>query len=340
MKIRELTAYLETIAPSVYQEDYDNAGLIVGNPNADLKGVLLCLDSIEVIVEEAISKGCNLIIAHHPIVFRGLKKITGRNYVERTILKAIKNDIAIYAIHTNLDNVYHQGVNAKICEKLGLEYTQILSPKKALKQYAVSVPTEQAKIVRNLLLSAGLLEVNATSAIDYTTDGSEEQVRLTAVAPVGMENRITQALSKTDALLEINALESPSKELGAGMLGYLQQPMTELDFLQHLKQTMHAGVVRHTGMRGQEVRTVAVCGGSGSFLLGNAIAQGADVFVTSDFKYHEFFDADGKIIIADIGHFESEQFTIELLYEIISKKFSNFALHYTEVSTNPVSYLY
>lgn len=339
MKIKELAAYLETIAPTNYQEEYDNAGLIVGDPNAEIKGVLLCLDSTEAIVEEAISKDCNLIIAHHPIVFRGLKKITGKNYVERTIIKAIKNDIAIYAIHTNLDNVYHQGVNAKICQKLGLEYTEILVPKKALKQYAITVPAEQAKIVRNLMLNAGLMEVNATNAIDYTSEGSEEQVRLTAVAPSGMEHRIQQALSKTDGILEINTLETPSPTLGAGMLGYLHQPMSEMDFLQHLKQTMHAGVVRYTALRGQEVRAVAVCGGSGSFLLGNAIAKSADVFVTADFKYHEFFDADGKIVIADIGHFESEQFTIELLYEIISKKFSNFALHCTERSTNPVSYL-
>ncbi|MFN7115251.1 MAG: Nif3-like dinuclear metal center hexameric protein [Saprospiraceae bacterium] len=339
MTIRALTSYLETIAPPMYQEEYDNAGLIVGDPNADLKGVLLCLDSTEAIVDEAIAKNCNLIVAHHPIVFRGLKKITGKNYVERTILNAIKNDIAIYAIHTNLDNVYQQGVNAKICQKLGLEYTQILSPKKALKQYAITVPAEQAKIVRNLMLTAGLAEVNATNAIDYTADGSEEQVRLSAVALGNLEGKIRLALEKVDGLLEINALETPSKDLGAGMIGYLPQPMAELDFLQHVKQTMRAGVVRHTALRGREVRIVAVCGGSGSFLLGGAIAQGADVLVTADFKYHEFFDADGKIIIADIGHFESEQFTIELLHEIISKKFSNFALHCTEVSTNPIAYL-
>jgi len=339
MTIKELTAYLETIAPAVYQEEYDNAGLITGDADAEIRGVLLCLDSTEVVVEEAIAKNCNLVIAHHPIVFRGLKKITGKNYVERTILKAIKNDIAIYAIHTNLDNVHHRGVNAKICEKLGLEHPQILAPKKALRRYAVTVPVEQAKIVRNLLLRAGLPEVNATRAIDYTAEGSEEQVQLTAVAPLGGEYAIQKALSKTDVLLEISPLETPGKELGAGMIGYLPQPMPELNFLQHLKQTMRAGVVRHTALLGRAVRTVAVCGGSGSFLLGNAIAQGADVFVTADFKYHEFFDANGNIVIADIGHFESEQFTIELLYEIISKKFTNFALHCTERSTNPVFYL-
>ncbi len=339
MTIRALIAYLETIAPPVYQEEYDNAGLIVGDPNADLQGVLLCLDSTEAIVDEAIEKNCNLIVAHHPIVFRCLKKITGKNYVERTVMKAIQNNISIYAIHTNLDNVYHQGVNAKICQKLGLEYTQILSPKKVLKQFAITVPAEQAKIVRNLMLTAGLTEVNATNAIDYTLDGSEEQVRLTAVAPGSMEGKIRHALEKAEGLLEINALETPSKELGAGMLGYLPQPMTELDFLQYVKDALRAGVVRHTALRGQDVRTVAVCGGSGSFLLGNAIVQGADVLVTADFKYHEFFDADGKIVIADVGHFESEQFTIELLQEIISKKFSNFALHCTERSTNPVYYL-
>ncbi|KAA3633264.1 MAG: Nif3-like dinuclear metal center hexameric protein [Bacteroidetes bacterium] len=265
MQIRELTNYLENIAPLQYQEGYDNSGLICGSWDMEIHGVLITLDSTEAIVEEAIQKGCNLIVAHHPIVFKGLKRFNGSNYVERTVIKALKNDIAIYAIHTNLDNVFIKGVNEKIAERLGLQATEILAPK------------------------AGVVD--------------------------------------------------PDQPIGAGIIGKLKEPMEEMAFLTFLKNTMQTGCVRYTALRGKPISTVAVCGGSGSFLLRSALKAKADVFITGDFKYHEFFDAEGKLIIADIGHFESEQFTIELLYEIISGKFSNFALHCTEVMTNPIKYL-
>lgn len=266
--IRALTSYLDSIAPPVYQESYDNVGLLVGNPDDEVKGVLICLDSTEAVVEEALAKSCNIVVAHHPIIFKGLKRLTGHNYVERTVLKAIKNDVAIYAIHTNLDNMYYRGVNAKIAEVLGLTGTRLLAPKQ--------------------------VQSNGDNA---------------------------------------------DPAIGAGMIGQLPQPMQEEAFLQYLKKIMKAGCVKHTALRGKSIHSVAVCGGSGAFLLPDAIARQADVFVTSDMKYHEFFDADGKIVIADIGHFESEQFTIELLSEIISEKFANFAVHCAEVITNPVQYL-
>jgi len=261
-QIKDILAVLEAVAPPRLQESYDNAGLIVGDPEWAVTGVLFCLDSTEAIVNEAAEKGCNLIVAHHPIVFRGLKRLNGATYVERTVIQAIRRNIAIYAIHTNLDNVYRQGVNSKIAEKIGLVRTRILAPKP------------------------------------------------------GMDD-----------------------ETGAGLWGELPASMTETDFLQHVKKVLRAGCVRHTLLRGKPVRTVAVCGGSGSFLLPEALKSGADAFVTADFKYHEFFDAEGKLVIADVGHFESEQFTIELLYEIVSEKFRTFALHLTEVNTNPVFYV-
>lgn len=265
MCIKEVTDYLESIAPPNLQESYDNAGLIVGNPYDEVRGILCCLDSVESIVEEAINLDCNLIVAHHPIVFRGLKKLNGKNYVERTVMKAIKHDIAIFAIHTNLDNVYKNGVNGKIAEKLGLINTEILAPKK-------DIPNED-------------------------------------------------------------------KEIGSGMIGYLEKPMAEMDFLKYLKTTMEVGCVKYTQLLQKDIHKVAVCGGSGGFLLKNAIAQKADIFITADYKYHEFFDADGQIVIADIGHYESEQYTIELLHDLISQKFPNFATHFTKVNTNPVEYL-
>lgn len=261
MKIKEITDYLESIAPVQYQESYDNAGLIIGDPEKEVNRALVCLDSTEAVIDEAIRKGCQLVIAHHPIIFGGLKKITGKNYVERTVIKAIKYDIAIYAIHTNLDNIM-AGVNAKIAEKLELKDTQILSPK--------DVQTEQ---------------------------------------------------------------------IGAGMIGTLRKTMDEMAFLKFVKEKMQADCIRHTQTLGKKIEKVAVCGGSGSFLLEEAIRQKADVFITGDFKYHQFFDADGKIIIADIGHYESEQFTPELLHELLSKKFRTFAVLFSDTKTNPIKYL-
>jgi dinuclear metal center YbgI/SA1388 family protein len=260
LKIADLIAVLESVAPPHLQEPYDNAGLIVGDPSASLTGALFCLDSLEAVVEEAVRRGCNLVVAHHPIVFRGLKRLNGANYVERTVIKAIRAEVAIYAIHTNLDNVYRQGVNAKIAEKLGLRDTRLLLPK-------------------------------------------------------------------------------PQAEgVGAGLFGVLTNAMEERAFLGHLKTSLRAECVRHTALLGKQVQKVAVCGGAGSFLLQEAIKAGADVFVSADFKYHEFFDADGHLVVADVGHFESEQFTIELLRDIVQEKFPTFALHLTEQRTNPVHY--
>lgn len=332
MKIKSLIAWLESVAPPSYQESYDNSGLIVGNADAEITGVLCTLDSTEAIVEEAIAKGCNLIVAHHPIVFRGLKQFIGQNYVERTIIKAIKNDVAIYAVHTNLDNVYHQGVNAKIAEKLGLEHTRILAPKRELKKLNAIVPSESVDVAMKALQDSG-----ATIRAEMV---SSKQLEVVFHTPA--QSLILSALRnslKTEPVYDIAAIENKSVEVGSGLIGILPQPMEAIGFLKHLKKTMQAACVKHTALLGRQVQRVAVCGGAGGFLLTQAIVQQADVFVTADYKYHEFFDADGQIIIADIGHYESEQYTIDLIYEIISHKFSNFALHCAETNTNPVQYL-
>lgn len=261
IKIQDITSLLEGVAPPHLQESYDNAGLIVGSPDDTVTGILFCLDSTEEIIEEAVRRGCNMVVAHHPIVFRGLKRFNGSSYVERTVIRAIRERVAVYAIHTNLDNVYFRGVNSKIAEKLGLTGTAILSPR------------------------------------------------------AGQEH------------------------VGAGLVGNLRKPMTESYFLQHVRNTMNAPCIRHTRLLGRNVSRVAVCGGAGSFLLSDAIRAGADAFVSADFKYHEFFDAEDKLVVADIGHFESEQYTIQLLFDIIREKYPTFALHLTEVRTNPVYYL-
>lgn len=350
MKIKNLISFLETIAPPVYQESYDNAGLIVGDPDTPISGVLLCLDSTEEVLEEAQKTGCNLVIAHHPIVFKGLKRFNGNHYVERVVINAIKNDIAIYAIHTNLDNVYYQGVNAMIAAKLGLTNTSILAPKKTLKKLIAYVHPNYTEVVRNAIYATGAGAVNglrdhshSSLGVSHEDGESAAEVKLEIIFPIDLQRQVINALLQyypvQNPSYEILAIENENEEIGSGMIGDLEDPLAETVFLKSLKRTMKAGVIRHTKLRNRRVRRVAVCGGSGGFLLNHAIRQGADVFVTADYKYHEFFDADGKIVIADIGHYESEQYTIELLHEIISEKFSIFAAHCTKVNTNPVKYL-
>ena len=364
MKIKKIINYLETIAPTSYQESYDNAGLIVGNPDMEATGAIICLDSIEAVIDEAIEKGCNLVIAHHPIVFSGLKRFNGRTYIERVVMKAIKNDIAIYASHTNLDNV-KVGVNAKICEKIGLKNIQILSPKKGrLKKLYTFVPTAQSDKVRNALFEAGAGQIGNYDEASFNLVGAgtfraneganphvgdigkrhyEAEVKIEVIFEDYKERKIVSALKKNhpyeEVAYDVVTLDNDDNNVGSGMIGELENPMTEKAFLLHLKNEMNTPVIRHTAFNNKKVKRVAVCGGAGSFLLNKAIGQKADVFVTGDYKYHQFFDADGKIIIADIGHYESEQFTIELFYEFLIKKFSNFAFYLTEVNTNPVKYI-
>jgi dinuclear metal center YbgI/SA1388 family protein len=365
MTINNLTQFLETIAPSQYQEAYDNAGLIVGNSNETIKGVLVCLDSTEDIIEEAVQRGCNVVVAHHPIVFKGLKKLNGKNYVERTIIKAIQYNVAIYAIHTNLDNMFRQGVNTKICERLGLTNLKILAPKRQiLMKLTFFVPQDNTQTVLDALYNVGAGQIGNYQNCSFRTEGvgtfkpmgeanphigrlgKDETViehRVEVIFPSFLEKKMLSTLKQTHPYEEIayylHILENENQEVGSGMVGDLSEAMDEPDFLHFLKHTMQAGVVRYTRPLSKKVKKVAVCGGAGGFLLNNAIGVGADVFVTADYKYHEFFDADSKIMIADIGHYESEQFTIELLSDIIKNKFKDFQVFSTKIVTNPVNYL-
>lgn len=362
-KISEVTSYLEQLAPLSLQEDYDNAGLITGNSSTEVLGILFSLDCTEAVVDEAISKNCNLIIAHHPIVFKGLKKLTGSNYIERTIIKAIKHDIAIYAIHTNLDNVTN-GVNFKIASLLGLEQVQILAPaSRKLQKLTFFTPLEQSTQVLEALYQAGAGVIGEYENCSFSgkgigtftpsskanpTIGSAnqkefvEEVRSEIMFPSYLQARIISTLKKVHPYEEVayyvSDLLNTHQEIGAGAIGYLPQPMSTQEFLKHLKTSMQASVIKYTAYNQDKIEKVAVCGGSGSFLLSQAKRADADVFVTADFKYHEFFDAENQIMICDIGHYESEVKTKELLLDYISKKFSNFALCLSETNTNPVHY--
>lgn len=363
MKVKDIAEYLETIAPKAYQEAYDNSGLLTGDSSQEVTGVLVTLDCVEEVVEEAIAKKANLIIAHHPIIFKGLKKITGSNYVERTIIKAIRNNIAIYALHTNLDNV-HTGVNKKIAQKIGLINLRVLAPKHdTLTKLVTFIPKEHTPNVLQALYKAGAGQIGDYKNCSFQTEGTgtfmpvgnahphtgkiNEQKNVTedraeVIFATHLESSILGALKASHPYEEVayylTRLANANQEVGAGMVGELEQPLEPIEFLKRLKTSMNLTAIRHTRLLDQKVKKVAVCGGSGSFLLGQAIRSGAGFFVTADFKYHEFFDAEGKITVADIGHYESEIFTKELLKDILTEKFPTFAVNFSTTDTNPVRY--
>jgi dinuclear metal center YbgI/SA1388 family protein len=363
MKISEITSFLESVAAPFLQESYDNAGLLTGSSNWDCTGIITTLDATEAVVQEAINKNYNLIVAHHPIIFGGLRKITGKNYVEQTIIAAIKNDIAIYAIHTNLDNVLH-GVNAAIADKLGLVNRKILQPKNdTLKKLFTFVPVEFAENVRSAIFNAGGGHISNYSECSFNTAGqgtfkpgegtnpftgkrgirhNEDEIKMEMIFPAWQEKKILAAMIDAhpyeEVAYDIVALDNQNQQVGSGLLGELPEPISETALLELLKQKFNLSVIRHTPWLGKLVKKIALCGGAGSFLIGAAVAAGADFYITGDVKYHEFFDANNRLVIADIGHYESEQFTIDLLFDILSQKFPTFAIQKTGVKTNPVHY--
>jgi len=364
IRIREVIQHLESIAPLSYQESYDNSGLIIGDYEQPVRGVLVTLDCTEAVVDEAFASGCNLIIAHHPIVFKGLKRLTGANYVERTVMKALKMDVSIYAIHTNLDNV-HTGVNRKICELVGLKNLRVLQPRRdTLSKLVTFVPPDNGDDVLAALYAAGAGRVGNYSDCTFTSRGTGsftpndhsnptvgsagakewvDELRVELIFPSHLQDQVISALRRAHPYEEvayyITVLSNENQDVGAGMVGDLTIPVEPMAFLSGLKDSLGVQVIRATQILEKPVTRVAVCGGSGSFLLKKAVQSGAQVFISADFKYHDFFDADGRIIIADIGHYESEAHTKELLVDVLMKKFPTFAINFSKTVTNPISYI-
>ncbi len=364
MTIKNITNYIEEIAPLKYAEDFDNVGLLVGSYANKVSGVLVTLDTLEETVDEAISKNCNLIVSFHPIIFGGLKKLNGNSYVERVVLKAIKNDIAIYATHTALDNS-KSGVSAKMCEVLGLVNNKILIPKKGIiKKLTTYVPNKDADTLRTALFNAGAGNIGNYDNCSFNVFGdgtyrgnensnptlgekgkihTEKETKIAVVYESKNENNVLKSLQENhpyeEVAYEIITTENVHQNIGMGMIGELPSKMDENEFLLYLKETMKTDCVRHSALINKKIKKVAVLGGSGSFAISNAKRAGADAYVSSDFKYHEFFKAENQILLADIGHYESEQFTKNLLVDYLTKKFSNFAIILSEKSTNPIYYI-
>lgn len=362
-KLKELISYLNQVAPPSLQEDYDNAGLITGHPDNEIKGVIISLDCTEEVVDEAIQLGYNVVVAHHPIVFRGLKKLNGNNYIEKAVIKAIKNDVAIFAIHTNLDNV-KDGVNKVFAEKLGLIDLKILSPKPdTLRKVTFFSPPESVEKICEAMHTAGGGNIGNYSQCSFRINGIgtflpeanakpylgeiglksiEEEVRVEMIFPSYAIHPVLHAMKSNHPYEEvayyIHTLLNDNQDIGAGMWGRFQEPIPTLAFFDLLKNSMQLKTFRHTPILKDTIQTIALCGGSGSFLIKNAIAAKADVYISADIKYHEFFDANNQILVVDIGHYESEKFTIDLLFSLISNNFTNFAVRSTKVNTNPISF--
>ena len=363
MTIQKIISALENMAHPSLQENYDNAGLLTGSTSWNCTGIICSLDVTEEVVMEAVEKKCNLIVAHHPIIFGGLKKINGKNYVEQTVIAAIKNDIAIYAIHTNLDNVL-AGVNGRIASMLGLKNVSILAGKEStLRKLYTFVPSGKAEQVRTAIFEAGAGQIGNYSECSFNTDGmgtfkagnnsnpfvgtkgerhTEAETRVEVIFPSYLQDKIISAMIAAhpyeEVAYDVLQLSNNDPGVGSGLLGELENPMSETDFLTSLKLQFKVPTVRHSVFLGKTIKKVAICGGAGSFLISRALACAADAFVTADMKYHEFFDANGRLLMADIGHYESEQFTIDLLQEFLAQKFPTFAVLKTGVNTNPVHY--
>lgn len=370
MIVQDVINCLENFAPTSYAEDFDNVGLLVGNNQENVTGILVTLDTTEAVIDEAIETNCNLIVSFHPIVFKGLKKIIGKNYVERVVIKAIQNNIAIFAIHTALDNAFH-GVNDMICEKLNLKNRQILIPQSGtIKKLTTYAPHAEGSAIREALFAAGAGSIGSYNHCSFNMEGvgtyqgdattnptkgeklkdhSEPETQISVTFPKHLESEILQALftahSYEEVAYEVISMDNTNQHIGMGMIGTLEKPMDESAFLKYLKTEMQTNTIRHSGLLNKSIQKIAVLGGSGSFAINHAKRAGADIFITADLKYHDFFQAENSLILADIGHYESEQFTKNLLVAYLTKKITNFApafpvgkLILSKTNTNPVKY--
>lgn len=363
MRIKEIIQVLEQWAPPVLQEEYDNCGLQTGDADAEVTEALVTLDCTEEVVAEAVRNKCGLIIAHHPVIFKGIKSLTGRNDVERTVLAAVRANVAIYAIHTNLDNVI-DGVNGEIASRLGLKPLHVLDPKPGqLLKLATFVPRDHAEAVREALFAAGAGHVGAYDECSFNSEGTgtfragegtspfvgkkgerhaEAEVRVEVLCPASVQQPVLEAMRAVhpyeEVAYDLCPLANRHQGVGSGLVGEWEQPLAEKDFLVKLKAVFGPPAIRHTALTGKPVKRVALCGGSGAFLIGKAMAAGADAFLTGDVKYHEFFLPEGRMLLADIGHFESERFTPSLIQSRLAGILATFATRLSKTGTNPIHF--
>lgn len=364
MKIREVLSAIEQLAPLPLQEGYDNSGVQVGDINQEVRGVLIAIDVTEDVMTEAVRLNCNLVISHHPLAFRSFKSLTGRNYVERCMIKACKHDIVVYAAHTNLDNAVG-GVNYELARILGLQQVKILAPqRKVLSKLVTYVPLSHADNVRAVLFNAGAGNIGNYDSCSFNILGEgtfkvgegtspfvgeqgvlhrEQEVRIEVILPIYKQSEVLNALLAAhpyeEPAYDFYLLENSWAQAGSGIVGTLPEPMEEEDFLYYLKDTLKLSSIQHSTYLGKQIQEVALCGGSGSFLIPNAISYRADIFITGEAKYNDFYDVENKILLATVGHYESEVCTKNIFYNLLSSKFPDLELNLSQFDENPVKYL-
>lgn len=363
IKLEKIIEVIEQIAPVPLQESYDNSGLLVGNREDLITGALISLDLTEEVIDEAISLNYNLIITHHPPIFKPLKKLTGSDVTEKCIIKAIRNDIALYCAHTNLDNSI-DGVNAILAQKIGIIPTGVVQPLKGmLRKLVVFVPESHHESVREAIFRAGAGEIGNYDNCSFNTSGngtfragkgsypyigeigelhSEPEIKIETILPFWLESKVLKAISETHPYEEVAwdsySLTNDFWGAGSGLIGKLVDPMSELELLKRLKSVLSIPFLKHSPFTNKMVETIGICGGSGNFLIRDAISKKCDVFITGELKYHDYFSAESRILLIEAGHYETEQFTKELLYQILKEKFSTFALQISGINSNPVNY--
>lgn len=364
MRISQIIEALEDFAPLPLQEDFDNAGLQVGFAGDHLRGILVCLDVTEEIINEALDLDCNLIITHHPLIFKPIKKLTGKTYIERCVMAACRHNIAVYSAHTNLDNAY-QGVNFKLAEKIGLQNVRVLKPKEdALLKLVTFVPVDHADSIRNVLFNADAGHTGDYDSCSFNVEGEgtfraleytnpfvgkrgelhrESEIRIETVIPAYRKSSVLRMLLAAhpyeEPVFDFYPLANTWNRAGSGVVGELPIEEDEESFLQRIKAIFQLKSIQHSPFTGRMIRDVALCGGSGAFLIKDAIAYGADVFLTGEAKYNDYYDVEDHILLGVLGHYETEVCTKEIFYDVITKKIPNFAIHFTSVNTNPVNYM-
>jgi len=364
MKLSELCSYLDNAVPLSFQEGYDNSGLQAGLPESEITSALITLDVTEKVIDEAIKKGCDIVVSHHPLIFNGIKKITGRSATERILFSAIKNDIAVYSSHTNLD-MMSGGVSRKMAQKLGLQNIKVLQPLKGkLLKLVTFIPEDHLEKVREAVFNAGAGVISNYDRCGFSVSGTgsfragegtspytgekgkdhfEKEIRFETVLFSHLKEKVVNALLEThpyeEVAFDLYLLENDNIDYGLGCTGDLAEPLSADDFLGLVSSVFDSRGIRYSGLTGKRVKKIALCGGAGATLLNDAVSSGADVFVTSDIKYHTWFEAEERILLVDCGHFESEKFSTEILYDLIVKKFPKFAVRFSETNTNPINYL-
>ncbi len=363
MKLKELCSYLDSAVPLSFQEGYDNSGLQIGQPDKEINSALLTVDVTEEVIAEAKNEGCEIIVSHHPVIFHALKKITGKSFTEKIVLSAIRNDIAIYSSHTNLDNAPN-GVNAKMAEKIGLVNIKVLSPlKNKLLKLVTFIPEDHVLKVRDAIFNAGAGVIGKYDRCGFTVSGEgsfragegtipfvgekgkihiEKEVRFETILYSQFKDNVIEALLEThpyeEVVYDLYPVENDNADAGSGCTGELPEAVSEQEFLKLISSVFGARGVRHSQLTGRKIKKVALCGGSGAFLIGDAIAGNADAFVTGEIKYHAYFESENKVLLVDCGHYETEKFSTEILYDLIIKKFPKFAVRFSKINTNPINY--